>query len=94
MLSELLAARQIPPSGIYCVPVVSRILGITQTSVRRLIRLGLLKAIHRRRSIIGITHPALVVYLSSGDDAPLFAVVKQQDPNASVTSLGAEVEHA
>lgn len=52
--------------GIYPVVIVSEILGLTPRSVRRLIRQGGLRAIHRRRSIIGVTHAALVSFLTTG----------------------------
>lgn len=66
MLNDLLRARGIVPLGLYPVETVARILGVTAPSVRRLIRLGSLPAIRRRRSIIGITHHALDTFLSSG----------------------------
>lgn len=94
MLNELLAVRGIPPSSLYCLPDVARILGITQPSIRRLIRHGLLKAIRRRRSIIGITHPALEAYLSGDDEMPSFVAVKHEDLDEFLESLSSEVQHA
>ena len=66
MLNELLAARGLDPRGLYPVETVAKLLGLTPTSVRRLIRLGDIRAIHRRRSIIGVTHAALEFFLTSG----------------------------
>ena len=63
MLNELLAARGLDPRGLYSVESVAEILGLTPTSVRRLIRLGDIRALHRCRSIIGVTHAALDGFL-------------------------------
>lgn len=67
MLNNLLSARGITPSALYTVETVSEVLGLTPSSVRRLIRRGDLRAIRRRRSIIGVTHSALEAFLM-GDE--------------------------
>ncbi len=64
MLNDLLTARGITPSGLYNVETVSEVLGLTPSSIRRLIRRGDLRAIRRRRSIIGVTHSDLEAFLS------------------------------
>lgn len=64
MLNELLAARGAQPRGLYPVPLVAELLGLTPVTVRRLIRSGALQAIRRRRSIIGVTHAALEAFLA------------------------------
>lgn len=64
MLNILLTARGITPSALYSVETVSEVLGLTPSSVRRLIRRKDLRALRRRRSIIGVTHIDLEGFLS------------------------------
>lgn len=67
MLNNLLTARGITPSGLYDVETVSEVLGLTPSSVRRLIRRKDLRALRRRRSIIGVTHADLEAFLLGGE---------------------------
>lgn len=64
LLDVLLKARGITPASLYSVETVSEVLGLTPSSVRRLIRRKDLRALHRRRSIIGVTHSALEHFLT------------------------------
>ncbi len=66
MLNELLAARGIPPNGLYPLDTVAAILGLTPRYLRRLIRQGHLQALRCRRTILGVTHAALDAFLASG----------------------------
>jgi hypothetical protein len=67
---NLLQARGITPLGLYPVTAVAEILWISPPSVRRLIRLGKLQAIRRRRSILGVTHACNDLVKSCSGDTP------------------------